>query len=103
MSKFEYDYHIECPDAKGVRIEGKPVIGHYRKTFHCFLTIREFLDKIAWENSKTFEEYTTATKYLDGCKITIKGAKFTTLFDEENSKKCVQYKPTKSVKYNKAA
>lgn len=101
MRNYDHDYHVECQDTKGIMIEGKKTKGVFRKTFHCFLAIREFLDKIAWENSDGWEEYEEAIKYLDGCKLKIKGAKFTTIFDEANAKRYIPKNLNR--KLNKAA
>ena len=87
MYYHEHDYHLECPDTKGILIEGQKKHGAFRRTFHCFLTIRDFLDKIAWENCSSWEEYLEATKHLDGCKLNINGVKFKIIYDAANSKK----------------
>lgn len=49
--------------------------------FDCVLELKKYLDKLAWENSSTIEEYEKACKFIDSGKLKIKGTKIKTNFN----------------------
>jgi len=86
-------YFIVCDNIQKLKVDNQTNFSKINIEFDCLLTCKNYLDKIAWDNSKGWEEYQKATAYLDSGRVKIKSIIIKILFEEQKyvRKRCRNY------------